>query len=103
VGLADRQNVFPDRLSGGEQQRVAIARALAQDPRLVLADEPTGNLDDKTGGAVMSLLDSVTRQAGKTLIMVSHSRQIAARADHIFEMHGGQLQPFEHVGAIPAE
>jgi len=93
VGLADRRDVFPDRLSGGEQQRVAIARALAQNPRLVLADEPTGNLDDKTGNAVMALLDSVTRQAGKTLIMVTHSRQIAARADRVFEMSDGELLP----------
>ncbi len=92
VGLADRRDVFPDRLSGGEQQRVAIARALAQDPRLLLADEPTGNLDDKTGNTVMSLLDSVTRQAGKTLVMVTHSRQIAARADRVFEMAGGELK-----------
>jgi len=103
VGLADRRDVFPDRLSGGEQQRVAIARALAQDPRLVLADEPTGNLDDKTGDAVMSLLDSVTRQAGKTLIMVTHSRQIAARADHVLEMHGGQLVPLDEAAAVTAD
>jgi putative ABC transport system ATP-binding protein len=93
VGLADRPGVFPDRLSGGEQQRVAIARALAQNPRLLLADEPTGNLDDRTGDAVMTLLDTMTRQAGKSLILVTHSRQIAARADTIYEMHAGALQP----------
>jgi len=93
VGLADRRDVFPDKLSGGEQQRVAIARALAQNPRLVLADEPTGNLDDKTGDTIMALLDRMTRQAGRTLIMVTHSRQIAALADDVFEMHGGELQP----------
>jgi len=92
VGLADRRGVFPDKLSGGEQQRVAIARALAQNPRLVLADEPTGNLDDKTGETILELLDSVTRQAGKSLIMVTHSRQIAARADEVYEMHGGTLE-----------
>ena len=102
VGLADRRDVFPDRLSGGEQQRVAIARALAQDPRLLLADEPTGNLDDKTGDAVMSLLDTVTRQAGKTLIMVTHSRQMAARADVVLEMHGGHLAPLDHPAEIAA-
>ena len=95
VGLADRRDVFPDRLSGGEQQRVAIARALAQDPRLVLADEPTGNLDDKTGNAVMDLLDSVTRQIGKTLIVVTHSRQIAGRADLVLDMHEGKLAKLE--------
>ena len=93
VGLADRRGVYPDKLSGGEQQRVAIARALAQNPRLVLADEPTGNLDDKTGDTIMALLDRMTRQAGRSLIMVTHSRQIAAQADDIFEMHGGELQP----------
>jgi putative ABC transport system ATP-binding protein len=103
VGLADRRDVFPDRLSGGEQQRVAIARALAQDPRLVLADEPTGNLDDKTGNAVMSLLDSVTRQAGKTLVMVTHSRQIAARADRVFEMAGGELKPLAEPSLAAAD
>ena len=93
VGLADRRGVYPDKLSGGEQQRVAIARALAQNPHLVLADEPTGNLDDKTGDTIMALLDRMTRQAGRSLIMVTHSRQIAAQADDIFEMHGGELQP----------
>ena len=103
VGLADRRDVFPDRLSGGEQQRVAIARALAQDPRLVLADEPTGNLDDKTGNAVMALLDSVTRQAGKTLVMVTHSRQIAARANQVFEMSGGELTPLAETSAAAAD
>ncbi len=91
VGLADRRDVFPDRLSGGEQQRVAIARALVHNPRLVLADEPTGNLDDKTGDAVLHLLDSMTRQAGKTLIMVTHSRHVAALADVVMEMHDGRL------------
>jgi putative ABC transport system ATP-binding protein len=103
VELADRRDVFPDRLSGGEQQRVAIARALAQDPRLVLADEPTGNLDDKTGNAVMSLLDSVTRRAGKTLVMVTHSRQIAARADQVFEMSGGELKPLAETSLATAD
>ena len=92
VGLADRRDVFPDKLSGGEQQRVAIARALAQNPRLVLADEPTGNLDERNGEAVLALLDNMTRQAGKTLIMVTHSREMANRADVVYEMHDGQLE-----------
>jgi putative ABC transport system ATP-binding protein len=91
VGLANRHQTFPDKLSGGEQQRVAIARALAQNPRLVLADEPTGNLDDTTGQAVMQLLTQMTRAAGKTLLMVTHSRQMARLADRVFEMHNGQL------------
>jgi putative ABC transport system ATP-binding protein len=93
VGLADRLAVFPDKLSGGEQQRVAIARALLQNPRLVLADEPTGNLDAKTGDEIMHLLDEMTRRAGKTLIMVTHSRQIAARADRVLTIQDGQLVP----------
>jgi putative ABC transport system ATP-binding protein len=91
VGLADRLAVFPDKLSGGEQQRVAIARALVQNPRLVLADEPTGNLDARTGDEIMALLDETTRRAGKTLIMVTHSRQIAARADRVLTIQNGQL------------
>ena len=91
VGLADRGDTFPDRLSGGEQQRVAIARALVRDPRLVLADEPTGNLDDATSVAVMDLLDAMTRRAGKTLLLVTHSREVAARADRVFTIEDGHL------------
>jgi putative ABC transport system ATP-binding protein len=91
VGLADRLNTFPDRLSGGEQQRVAIARALVHDPLLVLADEPTGNLDEETGAQVLALLDKLTRKAGKNLIMVTHSRENAVYADRIFELQGGCL------------
>jgi putative ABC transport system ATP-binding protein len=92
VGLSDRPGAFPDRLSGGEQQRVAIARALVRDPRLVLADEPTGNLDDAAGAAVMELLDSVTRRAGKTLLLVTHSREVAALADRELTIEGGRFE-----------
>ena len=91
VGLEDRGAAFPDRLSGGEQQRVAIARALVHDPRLVLADEPTGNLDDTTGAAVLDLLDSMTRRAGKTLLLVTHSREVAALADRVLTIEGGRF------------
>jgi putative ABC transport system ATP-binding protein len=91
VGLADRAATFPDRLSGGEQQRVAIARALANDPLLVLADEPTGNLDEETGGKVLALLDRLTRQAGKNLILVTHSADAAAVADRTLHLRDGQL------------
>ena len=93
VGLADRASDFPDRLSGGEQQRVAIARALVQDPKLLLADEPIGNLDDATGEAVLALLDRMTRQAGRTLVLVTHSAQVAARADRVLTIEEGHLVP----------
>ena len=91
VGLIDRKDAFPDRLSGGEQQRVAIARALAHDPLLVLADEPTGNLDEETGRRVMALLDRLTRQAGKNLILVTHSVEAAAYADRTLYLRDGKL------------
>jgi putative ABC transport system ATP-binding protein len=91
VGLLDRARTFPDRLSGGEQQRVAIARALVHDPLLVLADEPTGNLDEETGRQVFELLDRLTRQAGKNLIMVTHSNEAAALADRVLHLREGQL------------
>jgi putative ABC transport system ATP-binding protein len=91
VGLLDRKDTFPDRLSGGEQQRVAIARALVHDPVLVLADEPTGNLDEDTGRQVMDLLDRLTRQAGKNLILVTHSNEAAAYADRVLTLHDGKL------------
>jgi putative ABC transport system ATP-binding protein len=91
VGLAERAQTFPDRLSGGEQQRVAIARALANDPLLVLADEPTGNLDEDTSKKVLALLDRLTRQMGKNLILVTHSVEAAALADRTLHLRDGQL------------
>lgn len=91
VGLLDRVAAFPDRLSGGEQQRIAIARALVHDPLLVLADEPTGNLDEETGQQVLALLDRLTRQAGKNLIMVTHSVEAAGYADRVLVLREGQL------------
>ncbi len=91
VGLADRQKTYPDQLSGGEQQRVAIARALVHDPAIVLADEPTGNLDEDTGRQVLALLERLARQAGKTLVLVTHSSEAAAIADRIFQLQHGHL------------
>jgi putative ABC transport system ATP-binding protein len=91
VGLTDRRDTFPDRLSGGEQQRVAIARALVHDPVLVLADEPTGNLDEDTGGMVLGLLDRLTRKSGKNLVMVTHSPEAARYADRVFLLKEGKL------------
>ncbi len=91
VGLGDRLHTYPDRLSGGEQQRVAIARALVHDPLLVLADEPTGNLDEGTGDAVLALLLELTRDAGKTLIMATHAREIARHADQVLHLEHGRL------------
>lgn len=91
VGLADRRDTFPDQLSGGEQQRVAIARALVHDPMLVLADEPTGNLDDRTGNIVLQLLLELTRDAGRTIIMATHNPDVARRADRVIEVHDGKV------------
>ena len=91
VGLADRRDAYPDRLSGGEQQRVAVARALVHDPLLVLADEPTGNLDVETGKQVLDLLDTLTRQAGKNLLMVTHSPDVVGLADRVFRIVEGHL------------
>lgn len=91
VGLLDRLNTFPDRLSGGEQQRVAIARALVHDPVLVLADEPTGNLDEETGRQVLMLLDHLTRQRRKNLLMVTHSQEAASISDRVLCLREGRL------------
>jgi putative ABC transport system ATP-binding protein len=92
VGLADRAESFPDRLSGGEQQRVAIARALVHDPPLVLADEPTGNLDAQTGRRVLELLAGLARDMGKTLLTVSHSAEAAAYADRTLTLDRGRVE-----------
>ncbi|MGB9736815.1 ABC transporter ATP-binding protein [Chloroflexus sp.] len=91
VGLANRAHTYPDRLSGGEQQRVAIARALVHNPDLVLADEPTGNLDSDTGAHVLDLLDRLTRQVGKTLVMVTHSREMIGVADRVLQLRNGRI------------
>ncbi len=92
VGLADRGESFPDRLSGGEQQRVAIARALAHDPLLVLADEPTGNLDYDTGRQVMEMLHRLVRKAGTTMLVVTHDRDFLDASDRIFTLRRGVLE-----------
>ena len=91
VGMADRIDSHPDRLSGGEQQRVAIARALVHDPLLILADEPTGNLDSNTGLVILSLLQSLIADSGKTLIVVSHSDMVVGAAKRVLAMENGEL------------
>jgi putative ABC transport system ATP-binding protein len=91
VGLANRAATFPDKLSGGEQQRIAIARALIAEPALVLADEPTGNLDEETGQQVLMLLLELTRSAGKTLVMATHNPEIVPLADRVCRIHEGKL------------
>jgi putative ABC transport system ATP-binding protein len=91
VGLGDRGESFPERLSGGEQQRVAVARALVHDPSLILADEPTGNLDAETAAGVLALLDTLAREAGRTVVMVTHSREVVGVADRILSVERGHL------------
>jgi putative ABC transport system ATP-binding protein len=91
VGLSRRQDAFPDRLSGGEQQRVAILRAIVHNPTLLLADEPTGNLDEDTGRTVIQLLLELTRQANKTLIMATHNPDIIPLADKVYRIKHGEL------------
>ena len=91
VGLLERRNSRPDVLSGGEQQRVAIARALAHRPAVLLADEPTGNLDDATTMNVLSMLESLVRHSGGTLIVATHSATVAGFCDRILELRDGML------------
>ncbi len=91
VGLSDRHDTFPDRLSGGEQQRVALARALAHEPLVVLADEPTGNLDAENSQRVLALLLELTREAGRTLLMATHDHEIARQASRVCRLHAGAL------------
>jgi len=91
VDLLDRWKTFPEKLSGGEQQRVALARALVHDPLLILADEPTGNLDEETGAQVLSLLARLTREQKRTLLIVTHSLEATSHADHVLRLSHGQL------------
>ncbi|SMO45867.1 ABC transporter ATP-binding protein [Gracilimonas mengyeensis] len=95
VGLGDRGDSYPDRLSGGEQQRVAIARALAHEPMLILADEPTGNLDYETGEQILDILNKLVRENGRTIILATHDRDICELADRVVELQGGKLHEVE--------
>ena len=89
VGLADRMDHLPNELSGGEQQRVAIARALANDPSIIFADEPTGNLDSRIGAQILDLLFGLAEEGNKTLVIVTHDRQIASRGDRVLMIRDG--------------
>jgi predicted ABC-type transport system involved in lysophospholipase L1 biosynthesis ATPase subunit len=92
VGLGDRMQHLPAELSGGEQQRVAIARALTNNPDIIFADEPTGNLDSKTGDAIIDLLLNLARERNKTLLVVTHDVRLAARGDRQLHIKDGVLQ-----------
>jgi putative ABC transport system ATP-binding protein len=102
VGLAPRAGHLPAELSGGEQQRVAIARALARTPRVVLADEPTGNLDTRSGEMVMELLARLHSELGITLVLVTHDEWIAERADRVLRLSDGRLEN-DSTGPVPSE
>lgn len=91
VGLGERVNHYPAQLSGGEQQRVAIARAFATRPRLLFADEPTGNLDEETGARIIEQLFQLNRQEGATLILITHDPELAARCQRCLRLHNGVL------------
>jgi cell division transport system ATP-binding protein len=92
VGLGERMTARPATISGGEQQRVAIARALAHGPKVLLADEPTGNLDDATGESIRELLFEMNAQSGATLVLVTHDPDFAARCDRVLGLHEGRLR-----------
>ncbi len=91
VGLSERIDHFPSQLSGGEQQRVAIARALAKDPQILLADEPTGNLDFRMGQKVLRVMQDLNRQEGRTVILVTHNTAIGKMGDRVVHLHDGQI------------
>jgi len=91
VGLGERLRHYPNQLSGGERQRVAIARALINDPAVLLCDEPTGNLDEETGGTIIDLLEELHRESHRTLVLVTHDRQVASHADRTLILHDGLI------------
>jgi len=91
VGLADRAGHYPAQLSGGEQQRVAVARAIVANPPLLVADEPTGNLDEATGASIIDLLFALRRERGSTLVIVTHDNNLAARCDRVIRIRSGRI------------
>jgi len=95
MNIAHRRNHFPQQLSGGQQQRVAIARAVVTEPKLILADEPTGNLDSANGDEVMGMLEDLHRE-GTTIVMVTHSVACAEAADRIIQLLDGQIMGLQH-------
>lgn len=97
VGLGDRATHYPSQLSGGEQQRVSIARAFANEPKILFADEPTGNLDTETGGMIEDLIFNLNKALGTTLILVTHDIELAARTNRIIQIKGGKIQEGENV------
>ena len=101
VGLGDRMTHRPSALSGGEQQRCAVVRALAHAPALLLADEPTGNLDQANGGRVADVLFGLAREQGTAVLLVTHNRQLARRADRVLLLQDGRLAPVADVEALP--
>jgi putative ABC transport system ATP-binding protein len=102
VGLAERLSHYPKYLSGGEQQRVALARAFVGRPPILLADEPTGSLDARTGAAVIELIFELNRERGSTLVLVTHDPEIAALCSRRIELHAGRLKSESGLGALPA-
>jgi putative ABC transport system ATP-binding protein len=101
VGLGARLRQHPAQLSGGEQQRVALARAFVTRPQLLLADEPTGNLDATTGHAIIELLFALQREQGSTLVLVTHDTELAARCDAVLELHAGRVRAFHKTENAP--
>ena len=91
VGLGDRMHHYPSQLSGGEQQRVAVARAFSNSPSILFADEPTGNLDEETGEKVIQLLFNLNKEAGTTLVIITHDLDLAARTQQILRLKGGRI------------